>query len=192
MVQALGNNLNPAATISAILDFFPALPKGIVLVLDTGLISEQDARIGRWIQDVRSEGWAVFVLPTHAQASPVSVRQGLQNLKQSHPFLSPATSQYAFAYTVHITNNGRQSVQLIARRWLIVDDNDEVQEVAGEGVIGQKPHIAPGQSFHYTSGAMLQTPFGTMRGDYEMITQSGERFLADIPPFLLSLPDSVH
>ncbi len=73
---------------------------------------------------------------------------------------SPATSQYAFAYTVHITNNGNQSVQLIARRWLIVDDNDEVQEVAGEGVIGQKPHIAPGQSFHYTSGAMLQTPFG--------------------------------
>ena len=105
---------------------------------------------------------------------------------------SPATSQYAFAYTVHITNNGKQSVQLIARRWLIVDDNDEVQEVAGEGVIGQKPHIAPGQSFHYTSGAMLQTPFGTMRGDYEMITQSGEHFLADIPPFLLSLPDSVH
>ncbi|HAT57181.1 MAG TPA: Co2+/Mg2+ efflux protein ApaG [Gammaproteobacteria bacterium] len=105
---------------------------------------------------------------------------------------SPASSQYAFAYTVHITNNGNQSVQLIARRWLIVDDNDEVQEVAGEGVIGQKPHIAPGQSFHYTSGAILQTPFGTMRGDYEMITQSGERFLADIPPFLLSLPDSVH
>ncbi len=105
---------------------------------------------------------------------------------------SPASSQYAFAYTVHITNNGNQSVQLIARRWLIVDDNDEVQEVAGEGVIGQKPHIAPGQSFHYTSGAILQTPFGTMRGDYEMITQSGERFLADIPLFLLSLPDSVH
>ena len=105
---------------------------------------------------------------------------------------SPASSQYAFAYTVHITNNGNQSVQLIARRWLIIDDNDEVQEVAGEGVIGQKPHIAPGQSFHYTSGAILQTPFGTMRGDYEMITQSGERFLADIPPFLLSLPDSVH
>jgi ApaG protein len=105
---------------------------------------------------------------------------------------SPATSQYAFAYTVHITNNGKHSVQLIARRWLIVDDNDEVQEVAGEGVIGQKPHIAPGQSFHYTSGAMLQTPFGTMRGDYEMITQSGEHFLVDIPPFLLSLPDSVH
>ena len=105
---------------------------------------------------------------------------------------SPASSQYAFAYTVHITNNGNQSVQLIARRWLIIDDNDEVQEVAGEGVIGQKPHIAPGQSFHYTSGAILQTPFGTMRGDYEMITQSGERFLADIPPFLLNLPDSVH
>lgn len=105
---------------------------------------------------------------------------------------SPASSQYAFAYTVHITNNGNQSVQLIARRWLIIDDNDEVQEVAGEGVIGQKPHIAPGQSFHYTSGAILQTSFGTMRGDYEMITQSGERFLADIPPFLLSLPDSVH
>jgi len=105
---------------------------------------------------------------------------------------NPASSQYAFAYTVHITNNGNQNVQLIARRWLIIDDNDEVQEVAGEGVIGQKPHIAPGQSFHYTSGAILQTPFGTMRGDYEMITQSGERFLADIPPFLLSLPDSVH
>jgi len=105
---------------------------------------------------------------------------------------SPDSAQYAFAYTVHITNNGEQDVQLVARRWLIVDDNDEVQEVAGEGVIGQKPHISPGQSFHYTSGAMLPTPFGTMRGDYEMVTKGGERFLADIPPFLLCLPDSVH
>ena len=105
---------------------------------------------------------------------------------------SPDSAQYAFAYTVHITNNGELDVQLVARRWLIVDDNDEVQEVAGEGVIGQKPHISPGQSFHYTSGAMLPTPFGTMRGDYEMVTKDGERFLADIPPFLLCLPDSVH
>ena len=128
-------------------------------------------------------------IPAAALRSTVEIKVVTQYLAAQS---SPASSQYAFAYTVHITNNGNQSVQLIARRWLIVDDNDEVQEVAGEGVIGQKPHIAPGQSFHYTSGAILQTPFGTMRGDYEMITQSGERFLADIPPFLLSLPDSVH
>ena len=91
---------------------------------------------------------------------------------------SPDSAQYAFAYTVHITNNGEQDVQLVARRWLIVDDNDEVQEVAGEGVIGQKPHISPGQSFHYTSGAMLPTPFGTMRGDYEMVTKGRRAILS--------------
>ena len=105
---------------------------------------------------------------------------------------SPDSAQYAFAYTVHITNNGEQDVQLIARRWLIVDDNDEVQEVAGEGVIGKKPHISPGQSFHYTSGPMLPTPFGTMRGDDEMVTKGDERSLADISQLFTNLTDPTH
>lgn len=90
VLQALGNSLNPSATIRAVLDYFPALPGGIALVLDTGLMAPQDARIQRWIVDLQKEGWSVFVLPTHAQASPTSVRQGLQALRLAHPHISQA------------------------------------------------------------------------------------------------------
>ena len=94
----------------------------------------------------------------------------------------PASKRYAFAYTVEITNLSSEPVTLLARHWHITDDNDRVEEVRGDGVIGQQPEIAPGQSFNYTSGAVIQTEFGTMQGSYEMQSASGEKFEARIPP----------
>ena len=104
----------------------------------------------------------------------------------------PAASRYAFAYTIEITNLGQQNVTLLNRHWRITDDNNRVEEVRGDGVVGQQPVIAPGQSFHYTSGAIIGTEFGTMDGSYEMLGADGKRFKADIPPFLLSMPHTVH
>lgn len=104
----------------------------------------------------------------------------------------PANDRYAFAYTIGIENNGTEAVKLLSRRWLITDDNDQVEEVRGEGVVGLQPLIQPGQKFVYTSGAVLTTEFGTMQGSYEMAKSDGSRFHAEIPAFLLSRPHSVH
>lgn len=104
----------------------------------------------------------------------------------------PDGSRYVFAYTVEISNKGSQAIKLLNRHWHITDDNNKVEEVRGDGVIGQQPEILPGQSFHYTSGAVIETKFGTMYGDYELLTADGEKFKAAIPPFLLALPLTVH
>jgi len=104
----------------------------------------------------------------------------------------PEANRYAFAYSIEISNQGTESIKLLNRHWHITDDNERVEEVRGEGVVGQQPEILPGQSFHYTSGAVIETKFGTMVGDYEMLTANGEKFKASIPPFLLSLPLTVH
>ena len=104
----------------------------------------------------------------------------------------PSNNRYVFAYSIEITNHGVESVTLLNRHWHITDDNNKVEEVIGEGVIGQQPEIAPGQSFNYTSGAVIETEFGTMHGSYEMQTSAGEKFKAPIPTFLLSLPRTVH
>lgn len=104
----------------------------------------------------------------------------------------PDADRYAFAYTVQISNRGIESVKLLNRHWHITDDNEKVEEVRGAGVIGQQPEILPGQSFHYTSGAVIETQFGSMQGDYEMQSASGEKFKAQIPPFLLAPPLAVH
>ena len=104
----------------------------------------------------------------------------------------PAKNRYVFAYSIEITNHGVESVTLLNRHWHITDDNNKVEEVIGEGVIGQQPEIAPGKSFNYTSGAVIETELGTMHGSYEMQTSAGEKFQAPIPAFLLSLPRTVH
>ncbi len=104
----------------------------------------------------------------------------------------PASDRYAFAYTVEICNQGSEMVKLLNRYWHITDDNEKVEEVRGAGVIGQQPEILPGQSFHYTSGAVIETQIGSMQGDYEMLSASGEKFTAEIPPFLLAPPLAVH
>lgn len=104
----------------------------------------------------------------------------------------PENGRYAFAYTIGIENRGTDAVKLLSRHWLITDDNNQVEEVRGEGVVGLQPLIQPGQKFVYTSGAVLTTEFGTMQGSYTMAKPDGSRFEADIPAFLLSRPHSVH
>jgi ApaG protein len=105
---------------------------------------------------------------------------------------SPESSEFAFAYTITITNRGEQAAQLISRHWIITDGNDEVQEVKGEGVVGEQPILPPGASFEYTSGTLMQTPTGTMRGSYQMIAEDGTSFDADIPMFSLRATKTLH
>jgi ApaG protein len=102
---------------------------------------------------------------------------------------APEKGQFFWAYTIEISNNGGESVQLKTRYWHITDAFGRVQEVRGAGVVGEEPVIAPGKSFEYTSGVPLQTPSGIMTGRYGMITEAGEQFDIDVPAFSL---DSVH
>lgn len=100
----------------------------------------------------------------------------------------PAQGRYVFAYTVRISNEGRETVQLRTRHWIISDGTGRVQEVRGEGVVGEQPTLRPNQSFEYTSGSILKTPWGTMHGSYQMYREDGSMFDAEIAPFLLSTP----
>ena len=100
--------------------------------------------------------------------------------------------QFAFAYQITITNNGDRSAQLISRHWVITDASNHRQEVQGLGVIGEQPHIAPGESYQYTSGAVLDTQTGTMEGSYHMSCEGGLSLDVPIPIFLLAVPGSVH
>ncbi len=101
-------------------------------------------------------------------------------------------SQYAYAYTITITNKGGSGAQLRTRRWIIEDETGNVEEVAGEGVIGQQPYLSPGESFEYSSGAVISTETGSMKGSYGMINDDGKRFDAEIPEFVLSEPYTLH
>ncbi len=101
-------------------------------------------------------------------------------------------NRYVFAYTITITNAGLYPAKLLSRHWLITDSNGKVQEVKGDGVIGEHPHLKPGESFRYTSGAMIETPVGVMQGKYLMISDSGDNFKAPIPQFTLSIPRTLH
>ena len=105
---------------------------------------------------------------------------------------SPENSRYAFAYTITISNHGTEAVQLISRHWLITDGRNQVQEVRGDGVVGEQPLIQPGTSFRYTSGALLETATGTMEGSYQMVSASGLTFDAPIELFSLIHPTALH
>lgn len=100
----------------------------------------------------------------------------------------PSANRYAFAYTITIANIGTVAAQLLSRHWLITDANGRVQEVHGDGVVGQQPLIEPGKAFQYTSGAVLETPLGSMSGSYQMKASDGEQFKAAIPIFRLAVP----
>ena len=103
-----------------------------------------------------------------------------------------AANRYAFAYTITLRNVGNVTGQLISRHWIITDAENKVEEVRGPGVVGKQPILKPGESFEYTSGCPLTTPFGLMEGTYQMVTEGGERFDAKIAPFTLSEPYTVH
>ena len=104
----------------------------------------------------------------------------------------PANDHYVFSYTVTIRNNGSSPAKLLTRHWIITDGDGQVQEVKGDGVIGEQPHLQPGEGFEYTSGTFMSTPFGTMQGSYQMISDTGETFDAEIPAFSLIVPNTLH
>ncbi len=105
---------------------------------------------------------------------------------------APEEGRYVFAYTIHIRNEGKVPARVLGRRWLITDGNGKVQEVVGEGVVGEQPWLRPGEGFEYTSGAVLETDIGTMRGSYDVLADDGTRFAAPIPAFTLSVPRTLH
>ena len=104
----------------------------------------------------------------------------------------PEDEHFTFGYTITITNNSEQPVKLLSRHWVITDANNDVQEVHGEGVVGEQPHIGIGKSFRYSSGAVLKTEIGSMEGSYQMLNEDGSVFDADIPVFSLHKPGALH
>jgi ApaG protein len=105
---------------------------------------------------------------------------------------APEDDKYVFAYTITINNTGSVTAQLRSRHWIITDARGKVQEVRGEGVVGEQPWLSPGESYRYTSAAMLETPVGSMHGSYQMLADDGTEFDAPIPPFGLALPNMIH
>lgn len=104
----------------------------------------------------------------------------------------PDEHRFVFSYTITIRNEGKVPAKLLARHWVITDADGKVQEVKGDGVVGEQPHLKPGDGFRYTSGAILETPVGSMYGTYQMVADDGNEFIADIQPFTLSMPNTIH
>jgi ApaG protein len=105
---------------------------------------------------------------------------------------NPEERRYVFAYTITISNLGQEPATLMTRHWLITDANGKIQEVRGDGVVGEQPRLKPGQSFRYTSGTIIETPVGSMQGSYQMVGDDGKKFDAAIAPFSLAVPGMVH
>lgn len=122
-------------------------------------------------------------------AGGIDIKVSTQYLTQQS---DPARNSYAFAYTITITNQRDHAVRLMSRHWIITDQNNKVEEVRGNGVVGQQPTIAPGQSYQYSSGAVIHTETGDMKGSYTMHCSTGEQFQAAIPLFVLAVPHMLH
>ena len=104
----------------------------------------------------------------------------------------PDNDRYVFAYTVTIRNTGTIAARLLTRHWVITDSDGNTQEVRGDGVVGEQPYLKPDEGFQYTSGTVLETPLGSMRGSYQMVGDDGVNFDAEIPTFTLSVPRILH
>ncbi len=104
----------------------------------------------------------------------------------------PDQQRYVFAYTITIRNTGEVPAKLLTRHWIITDSNGKTQEVRGDGVVGEQPHLRPGEAFRYTSGTLLETAVGSMRGSYQMIADDGVEFDAEVPTFTLAVPRVLH
>lgn len=105
---------------------------------------------------------------------------------------SPRDKRYVFAYTIRIANEGDREAELRSRHWVITDASGRVEEVRGPGVVGQQPRLKPGESFEYTSGCVLRTARGEMRGEYQMVRSGGATFDANIAPFALAMPSTLN
>lgn len=104
----------------------------------------------------------------------------------------PEAERFVFVYTITISNEGSVPARLVSRHWIITNANGQVREVRGEGVVGEQPRLEPGETYSYTSGSLLETPIGSMRGAYQMIADDGHRFDALIPAFTLAQPGVLH
>ena len=104
----------------------------------------------------------------------------------------PNRDRYVFAYTITIENVGQIPAKLMSRHWIITDGNGKVEQVRGDGVVGEQPHLNPGEAFQYTSGAVLETSAGSMEGSYQMVADDGHEFDAIIPAFSLLGPHTLH
>ena len=104
----------------------------------------------------------------------------------------PAQQRFVFSYTITLRNAGALPARLLTRHWIITDADGKVEEVRGEGVVGEQPWLRPGEGYEYTSGAVLTTSVGTMTGSYQMLADDGTRFDALIPSFVLSVPRTLH
>ena len=105
---------------------------------------------------------------------------------------APDENRYVFSYTINIKNLGNNAAKLISRQWIITDSNGNIQEVSGDGVVGQQPKINSGEEFTYTSGTIIKTPVGTMEGRYFMKDTNNKRFEALIAPFTLAVPGLIN
>ena len=114
------------------------------------------------------------------------------NTKYLQQESDPKNNKFYFLYTVSIINNGSMGAKLLSRHWVIEDSNGKVEHVKGEGVVGDQPYMNPGDEYQYTSGTILETSFGTMKGSYKMINDSENYFDAEIPEFILSIPRVIH
>ncbi len=133
--------------------------------------------------------------PTVAEPTSLAVTDGIRVQVQSQYLAdqsSPRDDRYVFAYTITISNEGNRSAHLKTRHWIITDGRGTVEEVRGDGVVGEQPRLAPGQSFQYTSGCVLTTPIGTMQGTYRMWRDDGSYFDAEIAAFSLATPSSAR
>ena len=133
----------------------------------------------------------MLILSAVTQQDQVRVTRGVSVsvTQQFSPERSdPARKQWFFLYTIRLENEGEETVQLLNRHWIITDASGEVDEVRGAGVVGQQPILRSGETFEYTSGCPLATPFGSMSGSYEMTTEGGDSFEVEIPPFALRDP----
>jgi ApaG protein len=129
--------------------------------------------------------------PTVAEPISTAMTEGIRVRVQSQYLAdqsSPRDDRYVFAYTITISNEGQRTAQLRTRHWIITDARGVIEEVRGDGVVGEQPRIVPGQSFQYTSGCVLNTPVGTMHGSYRMWRDDGSYFDAVIAPFSLASP----
>jgi ApaG protein len=134
-------------------------------------------------------------MPERAEEVSTAVTEGIRVSVKSEYLADqsvPASKRYVFAYTVRIENEGSEPAQLRTRHWIITDGNGKVEEVRGPGVVGQTPYLRPGERFEYTSGCVLQTPRGDMRGTYQMHRPDGREFDAMIARFVLAQPHSLN
>lgn len=104
----------------------------------------------------------------------------------------PRDKRFVFSYTITIRNEGQVPARLLTRHWIITDANGNVKETRGDGVVGEQPYLKPGQGFRYSSGAVIETPVGTMQGSYQMVADDGQQFDAPIAPFRLAMPGVLH